>query len=79
MVFLFDSRPRLHHLAAQFESLLVKRMAGQNLLLAEATIRKLDSMKTELAGPEASPLERMLAARVVYTSLELSYLDGVLA
>src|SRR5262249_30699602 len=62
-------------LAAQAEASLITLAAGANLLLAESLLHKTEAMKAELAGPEASPLERLLAGRVVMCWLQTSYFD----
>jgi len=49
--------------------------AGTNLLLAESLLHKTEAMRAALAGPEASPLERLLAARVVLCWLQTSCFD----
>ena len=66
-------------LAAQAEGSLIQLAAGSNLLLAESLLRKTESLKAELAGPAAPPLERLLAARVVACWLQTSYFDILLA
>jgi hypothetical protein len=62
-------------LSAQAEASLITLAAGSNLLLAESLLHKTEAMKAELAGPEASPLERLLAARVITCWLQTSYFD----
>jgi hypothetical protein len=62
-------------LAAQAEASLIKLAAGANLVLAEGLLRKTEALRAELAGPEASPLERLLAARVVICGLQTNYFD----
>src|SRR5262249_25022212 len=58
-----DSRLWQHYgdLALQAECSLVTATAGNNQLLAESLVRKLAAMKTELVGPSATPLERLLS------------------
>ncbi len=54
-------------------------MSGeQNLAVQEIYERKLDAMRQELAGPEASLLERLLAdERIVMCWLHLYYAEAV--
>jgi hypothetical protein len=66
-------------LAAQASASLIQLAAGKNLLLAESLLLKTEAMKEELAGPAASPLERVLAARVVACWLQTSHLDALVA
>src|SRR5262245_51131341 len=51
----------------------VDRAAGANLLMREALDRKLDALRAELVGPEASPLERLLAEQIVICWLQSAY------
>jgi hypothetical protein len=57
-------------LAAQAESSAIGRMAGENLAFGHAVAMKMESMRSELAGPESSAVERLLAARVASCWLE---------
>jgi hypothetical protein len=42
---------------------LIEKSAGKNILIQEATVQKLDSVKAELEGPNPTPIERLLAER----------------
>ena len=57
----------------------VDRAAGANLLLREALDRKLDALRSELVGPEASPLERLLGEQIVICWLQSAYADATVA
>jgi hypothetical protein len=57
-------------LAAQVEAGVIRRLAGANLGAAHALELKLQSLREELAGPDAPAIERLLAERVA-----LGYLD----
>ena len=57
-------------LARVAEDVALDRMAGRNLLFREAVGRKLDSLRGELAGPGASPAERLLAERAALCWLD---------
>lgn len=61
----------LGNLAHRVEVALVDRVAGRDLALREALTLKLAAMRTELAGPDASPLERQLVERIVLAWLAL--------
>lgn len=51
-------------LALQVQETLAGQMGGDNLLFREALSQKLDNMRREVAGPNPSPVERLLADRV---------------
>jgi len=57
----------------------VDRAAGPNLLMRECIDRKLDALRTELVGPEASPLERLLGEQIVLCWLQSAYADATVA
>ena len=55
-------------------AVLVRRIAGEkHVALQELYYRKLTAMQEELAGPQPSPLERLLAERIVMCWLHLFY------
>jgi hypothetical protein len=57
---------------------LVKRIGGEkNLAVQEFYARKLAAMGQELAGPEPSPVERLLVERIVMCWLHLYYAEAV--
>ncbi len=66
-------------LAAQAEKALVKVMAGENLVVQESLGRAMESMRSELAGPNPTPLERLLVDRVVACWLQVHYADAIYA
>ncbi len=80
---LFDTDPSLWqeigNLAAQAENALVKVTAGENLLAQESLERAMESMRSELAGPNATPLEKLLVDRVVACWLHVAYADAMYA
>src|SRR5262249_55584244 len=47
-------------LARRAQHTLIEKYAGKNLLAKESLHRKLELMTAELAGPNASPLERLI-------------------
>jgi hypothetical protein len=52
-------------LARLAELSLVGALAGENLVLKEGVLSKMASLRGELAGPDPSPVERLLVERVV--------------
>ena len=47
-----------------FKPLLKRAVAGGEPLVEEATLRKLDLLRAEVAGPEPTPLEVLLTERI---------------
>jgi len=62
-------------LARQAELSFVEAVAGKNLPWKEALARKLELMRAELAGPDPTPLERLLVERVVACWLQVQDAD----
>jgi hypothetical protein len=62
-------------LAEQAQLNLVNKVSGQNLLIKESLTRKLDLLRAELAGPTPTPIERLLADRIVTCWLHLHHLE----
>jgi hypothetical protein len=67
------------NLASQVRASWVQLAAGPNLLLAESLMRKAEELRTEVAGASPSPLEQLLAERVVACWLQVSFYDGQVA
>jgi hypothetical protein len=63
------------NLAAAAERACVEAAAGGNAAVREALGVKLAALRAELAGPDAAPLERLLAERVVLCWLQLHHAD----
>jgi hypothetical protein len=76
---LLDERPELWEqagdLARHAEQALLELVAGRSLFAREAVERKLAGLKAELAGPGATPLERLLVDRVGLCWLQVHSLD----
>lgn len=53
------------------ERAFVAQASGENVLLREALTRKMAGLRAELAGPEPTPIERLLAERAAYCWLVL--------
>jgi hypothetical protein len=54
---------------------LIKLFAGENLVRREAMLARLELLRGDLAGPTPTPLERLLAERIVACQLHLDYLE----
>jgi hypothetical protein len=48
------------NLARGAQLVLIRKLSGKDLLLQEALIHKMDSLRAELSGPNPAPLERLL-------------------
>jgi len=66
-------------LAKQAQLTLINKFSGQNLLFKESLTRKLDLLRDELAGPNPTPLERLLVERIVACWLHLHQLETIYA
>jgi hypothetical protein len=70
---------RYGDLARQSQAAWLQLIAGPNLLLHESVERKAEQLRAELAGPEPSPLERLLVERVIACWLQTQYADAAYA
>ena len=66
---------QIGNIAGQAERALVRAIAGDNELVDEAIVRKLNALRVDLAGVEPTRLERLLVSRVVTTWLQLAHAD----
>jgi hypothetical protein len=64
------------NVAMRSTHMVITRMVGQDLVSEEAIQRKLELLRTELAGPNPAPLERLVVDRVVALWLHLHKLEG---
>jgi hypothetical protein len=64
-------------LAAHAERAWVALIAGPDAVFAEALHRKAAALRAEVARPEPTPLEELLAARVSACWLQVYYTEGV--
>jgi hypothetical protein len=62
-------------LARQAERSLVWPGAGQDLAFREAVLRKLELLREELAGPNPTPVERLLVERAVTCWLQVQFAE----
>jgi hypothetical protein len=67
------------NLARRAEDTLVAAYCGSSHLTREAITRKMQDLRTELGGPNPSPVERLLAERAVGCWLHLSHLEVIRA
>jgi hypothetical protein len=78
-----DERPELWRmsgdLAAQAQQSWLTLAAGKDLFFQESLRRQAAQLRTDLAGPEASPLEQLLVERVVACWIQVSYSDAAYA
>ncbi len=69
---------RLADLARTTQDSLIMKISGEKDLAAQEMYeRKCAAMRQELAGPSASPLERLLVERVVMCWLHLYYAEAI--
>ncbi len=64
------------NLAANAEQSFVRALAGEDLAFREALTRKLELMRAELAGPDPTPVERLLVERVAACWLQVQDADA---
>ena len=67
------------NMARQVELSWRNTFAGDNLLVQEGVNRKLAALKAELAGPNPTPLERLLVERIAACWLQVQYADALFA
>jgi hypothetical protein len=65
------------NMAQVAEETLVKGIAAERLWIREMLVAKLKTMRTELAGPQPSPIEKLLAERVVACWLQIYHADAM--
>ena len=71
---------RFVHLAHMAEDILIGRMTREGDLATKELFRcQLEAMREEIAGENPSPLERLLAERIVATWLQIQLFEGLYA
>ncbi len=74
---LLDSRPdiwqQIGDLGRHAELAMINLIAGNNSLVRESLMRKIEEMKGELVGDDPSLLEKIAAQRVIATWLDVQY------
>ena len=75
-----DSAQILSNIVAKrAERIFVKKLCGDDLLLKESLSMQLETIREVVAGPDPSPLERLLAERVVACWLQLQHAEAAYA
>jgi hypothetical protein len=69
----------LGDLGRQTQATVIEKFAGSNAVWKEILPRKLESLRRELAGPNPTPLERLLVERIVSCWLHLHNLELIYA
>jgi hypothetical protein len=67
------------NVARHAQNALVNKYAGKNLPIREGLEQKMQYLQAELAGPNPSPLERLLAERIAICWLLLYTLEAIYA
>ena len=66
-------------LAAHARRSWIELIAGRDLVLQEALVRKVGEIEADLAGPAPSPMEALLIGRIGASWLQASYADAAAA
>jgi hypothetical protein len=74
-----DVLEQVGNLARMAQVNLVAKYCDKNLLVKEGLKRKMKALFLEVAGPDPTPLERLLAERVVACWLHLHHLEAIYA
>lgn len=67
------------NLGLQAQANWLQLIGGENLYLKECLERHCEALRTELAGPEASPLEKLQVERIVALNLQVNYFEALVA
>jgi hypothetical protein len=80
---LLDTRPELWqyfgNIAAHAKEAWLRVISGDDLALKESTARKAEDLARELAGPEPTVIERLLAERATLCWLQIHHADALAA
>ena len=81
---ILEEEPNLAHTIVEVatrktERVLLDKTSGDNVLLREALSLRLEAMREEIAGPNSSPLERLLAERIVTCRMQLEQAEVLYA
>jgi hypothetical protein len=74
-----DVLDQVGNLARMAQVNLIAKYCGKNLLVKEGLTRKMEALFLEVAGPNPTALERLLAERVVTCWLHLHHLEAIYA
>ena len=76
---LLDTRPELwqdlNTLADRVRQAWLQRLTGSDVVAQEILTRQLQALQAELAGPYATPLERLLVERIALCWLQVQHAD----
>ena len=67
------------NVAKHAENALIRKYAAKDLAVSEGLRQKLEAMRSELAGPNPSPLESLLAERIATCWLHVYHLEMIYA
>ncbi len=67
------------NLASQAQAHWLKLIGGQDLYFQEAMARHAASLRADLAGPDATPLEKLQVERIVALNLQVGYFETLVA
>ena len=80
---MLDTQPELWqyfgNIAAHAKEAWLRVISGDDLALKESTARKAEDLMRELAGPEPSVVEKLLAERAVLCWMQLAHADALAA
>ncbi len=80
---MLDTRPEIWehfgNLAGHAREAWLRLISADDLALKESTARKVEDLMRELAGPEPTVVERLLAERAVLCWLQLNHADSLAA
>lgn len=65
--------------AAMVRQTWINRITGDQLVMREGIERQVETLRSELAGSDPSPLERLLADRIAACWLQVHYAEGFYA
>jgi hypothetical protein len=68
---------RSRNIGKMAERLLINELSGKDLLAKEMMKHQLESMRSEIAGEDPSPLELLLAERIVATWLQVQLFESL--
>ncbi len=77
-----DEEPELwqHYgnIAQQAQATWLDLIGGTNLYMQETMARFAEAQRADLAGPDASPLERLMVERIVAINLQVGYYEALI-
>lgn len=67
------------NIALQAQAAWLNLIGGTDLYMGESVSRFADAQRADLAGPDATPLEKLMAERIVAINLEVGYYEALIA